>query len=431
MQMLFTLILLLSLVVFSSVLQKNYKIPSPLTLIGLVLVASSFGLKPFDFTSPQFDMLVLITLPVLIATDAMKLHWDDLKTHGLSLFWVAVISVLLSVGAGVLINGFVLVDYPLSIAAVTILFAMVSATDPVTVSAIFSNFKVPHKLKVLTEGESLFNDATALIVFSIALVALQSPEKVTLGFIAEKSFSVIFGAISIGLLMGFITVRLLKVSDDALIETAIIVLSAYTSYWITEYFHFSGILAVIVTIVIVAKYIKELIESAEEKVTEATKKRNFNLLKYSVTSKDNHVTILKNMDFISLFAAATLFIAIGATADFGKMMEHWYEILAVFIASTVIRAIMMFKFALVSNKVRRMQTVYKHWWTVLTFAGSKGALSILMVHMLPGSFEYKDLFKTIIIGNIILSTFVYALILAFVITKNKTKFEQECAEDIH
>ena len=61
-----------------------------------------------------------------------------------------------------LINDYVLINYPLSIAAVTLLFCMLAATDPVTVSSVFSKFKVPHRLKILTEGESLFNDAAAL-----------------------------------------------------------------------------------------------------------------------------------------------------------------------------------------------------------------------------------------------------------------------------
>jgi len=429
--MLMSEVLLMVLVIFASILQKNYKIPSPLTLMAAVLVCMFFNYPLFKLSSEEFDSVVLFTLPLLIASDALKLKWDDLKTHGVSLFWIAVISVLVSIGVGVLINDFILVNYPLSIAAVVILFCMVSATDPITVSAIFSNFKVPHKLKVLTEGESLFNDATALIVFSIALVALNEPEKVTAGFIVGKTLSVVFGAVAIGLVIGFITTLLLKLSDDAFIEATMIILASYLAYIFAEHFHFSGILAVIVNVVIANKVIQKIIDKEDDEIEKANQSKNFGLMKFAMTTKENQVTILKSIDFMSLFASSMLFVSIASVAQFDKLIQYKYEILAVFIASTIIRALMMLKFAILSNNVSFMQSIQKHWWAVLTFAGSKGALSILMVHLIPNSFEYKELFENIIVGNIFLSTFIYAFILGSIVMKNKVKFEKECAEDHH
>lgn len=427
--MVFTAIELMALVVFAAILQKNYKIPSPVTLMAAVLGSMAFNYPLFKLNSEEFDSLVLFTLPLLIAADALKLKWEDLKTHGISLFWVAVVSVLVSIGVGVLINNYILVDYPLSVAAIVILFCMVSATDPITVSAIFSNFKVPHKLKVLTEGESLFNDATALIVFSIALVALNKPEEVTTSFILIKSFSVIVGATAIGLVLGYLTTFALKLSDEAFIEATIIILSAYLAYNIAEHFHFSGILAVIVDMVIANKVIQKIIDKEDEEIEEANKSKNMGLLKYAMTTKDNQITILKSIDFFGLFASSMLFVSIASIANFDKLFQYKYEILAIFVASTIIRGLMMLKFAILSNKVSFMQSIQKHWWAVLTFAGSKGALSILMVHLIPNTFKYKELFENIIVGNIFLSTFIYAFILGGIIVKNQVKFTQECAEE--
>ncbi|MDX1796561.1 MAG: hypothetical protein R3219_07530, partial [Hydrogenovibrio sp.] len=69
------------------------------------------------------------------------------------------------------------------------------------------------------------------------------------------------------------------------------------------------------------------------------------------------------------------------------------------------------RFMRTSNRIDWMESVSFDWWVVLTFAGVKGGLSILMVHMLPNDFAYKELFEAIIIGNIILTTFVYSLVL--------------------
>jgi len=429
--MLLTLIELMGVVIFASILQKNYKIPSPVTIMATVLAFMALGIGYFslNINAGQFDNLVLLSLPLLITADALKIKWEDLVKHGFSLFWVAVVSVLLSVLCGVFMDRFIFIDYILPIAAVIMLFCMVSATDLVTVSAIFSNFKVPHKLKVLAEGESLFNDATAIIIFSIALVALQTPEKVTVSFIAVKSLSVIFGAVGIGLVLGWITYFALRLSADPFIEATIILFFAYASYIIAEHFHFSGILAVIVTVVIANKFIQKILLADEADIEKANQTKNFGLLKYAVTTKDNHCTILKSLDFIGMFASAILFVSIASVANLEKMMLYKYEILAVFVISTIIRGLMMLKFAVLSNKVEHMHSIQKHWWAVLTFAGSKGALSIVMVHMIPNTFQYKDMFEQIIIGNILLSTFIYAFILAGIIVKNKAKFEAECAED--
>lgn len=429
--MLITIIELLAIAIFAAIIQSNYKIPSPVTIISIVLGALFFDLKIFTVNSNDFDVLVLTTLPLLIAADVMKIKWEDLKQHFFSLFFVAVIIVSLSVGIGVLINDYILVDYQLSMAAVVILFCMVSATDPITVSAVFSNFKVPHKLKILTEGESLFNDATALIIFSIALVALNKPEDITLSFVAIKGLSTICGAAIIGIILGYLTIIALKLSSEPLVEASIILLFSYLAYMLAEHFHFSGILAIICCVVISGKHIQKIIDNEEANINKASISKNTGLMKHSVTTKDNQVTILKSIEFVSMLAATALFVSIAAIIDIDKLFSYSYEILAVFFASTLIRGLMMLKFAYVSNSVKKMQPINLRWWSVLTFAGSKGALSILMVHMLPNTFKYKELFEFIIIGNILLTTFLYSLILAIIMFKYKEKFDKECLEDIH
>lgn len=429
--MLMNLIELMGLVILASVIQANYKVPSPITLMGGIILFSIFGMKPFEFEAQEFDTIVMATLPLLIGSDALKMKWDDLKTHGVSLFWVAVISVLSFIALGVLLKGIIIIDYPVSLAGIVLLFCMVAATDPITVSAIFANFKVPHKLKVLTEGESLFNDATALIVFSIALVALKTPDHVTVGFIAMKAFSVIFGALIVGIVSGYLTTIALRLSGEPLVEGTIILFFVYIAYLVAEHFHFSGILSVIITVVMANRMIQNIIDKEDDDIEEANKSRNFGLLTYAVTTRENQKTVIKSIDFVSMFAAALLFVSIAAVVDIEKMFLYKYQILALFVASTIIRGLTMLKFALLSNQVTFMHSIQKHWWAVLTFAGSKGALSILMVHMLPNTFEYKEMFEHLVVGNIILSTFVYAIVLAFIIVRNKDKFEKECEEELN
>lgn len=423
-----TFFALLALIIVSAVLQNRYKIPSPITLITVVLAGKAAGMNVFSVTGSGFDSLVVLAFPLLIAADAMKLKWADMREHWASLVWVAGVAVVFSVLAGVVLNKFLFLDIPLTLSAVAVLFCIISATDPVTVSAVMGNFKVPHKLKILVEGESLLNDATAIIAFSIALIALNSHEAITMEFVGTKIISVICGAMVVGAVLGLLSFKLLRMSEDPLIEASILIMTAYASYIVAEMFHFSGILAVIVTSVLCSEKIRRLLDG---QVTASGLTDDFGLLRHTPMTAENHKFITKIFEFAAMMAAGALFVSIAALVNFSDMLLYWKEIIAIFIVSTLIRAVTMLKFAIVSNKSNIMKAkISKHWWSVLTFAGSKGAISILMVHMIPDSFEYKKLFEVIVIGNIILSTFVYAAVLAIVIPLNKAKFDKEVDEEV-
>lgn len=414
-----TFVEILGLIILAAILQDRFKIPSPLTLISAVVVSKIFGWQPVRMDGSNFDSLVLLTLPILIAADALKLDRKDLREHSLSLFWIAVISVLMAVATGLVISQFMQVSRPLPAAAVVLLFSLISATDPITVTAIFSNFTIPHKLKVITEGESLFNDATALLVFTFALTALSSGQ-LSLQLIAWETASVVGGAVFIGMVMGIFSVYLLQMSDDSLVESVMLIFVSYVAYIAAEKLHWSGILAVIVTLVIANERIHKMM--ASDRVNHA-------MLPYPVTSETGRQIIPKIFQFVAMGASGLLFISMATLVDVRDLVTYWKEIVSVFIASTLIRGLMIAKFAMVSGATQKMQSIPRHWWAVLTFAGSKGALSILMVHMIPDHFAFKKLFEAIVIGNIVLSTFVYAIVLAGVITWYRERFALEVAEE--
>lgn len=425
----------LVLTIGSSLIQRNWGIPLPITLLTGVIVGNALGLPLFNIhlEDTNFDMLVMLTLPLLIAADALKLRWEDVKRHGWSLFLTAGVNVFLAVGAGLLVNQFVLGQYHLTAAAVVVLFSMLVATDPITVSSIFSNVKVPHQLKVLTEGESLFNDASALIVFSLGVMALTDPSKVSAFFIAQKIGMVVGGALVIGLVIGTLTALTLRLSDDPFVEATTLMLGAYASYGIAEYFHFSGILAIIVSMLLVGTVIARFLDREEKEHEEdwafvpAVMK---NVVRtYELTSVANMHMVQNTVQFVALLASVALFISIGVLTDLEVLWKFRIEIVSVFIATTLIRVGLMLKFVTVSRWTHRMHTVPLHWGAVLTLAGSKGALSILMVHLLPSNFAFKELFEHIVIGNILLSIMVYAPLLLLTMRVFKDSFEQDSLAD--
>lgn len=173
--MITTLLMVSGILYLALVLEDKLRVPSPLGLIALSFLAHYVLEQAPVLTgdTESFASLVIFLLPILLISDSLELKVADLKEHGLSLFCLAVAAVVLSLVTALLISDWLFADYALSSAAVIVLFAMVLATDPVSVVSVFSKFELPHKLKVLAEGESLLNDATALIVFVfIGLYAL-------------------------------------------------------------------------------------------------------------------------------------------------------------------------------------------------------------------------------------------------------------------
>jgi CPA1 family monovalent cation:H+ antiporter len=447
--MILTLLLILSVLFLSIEFQKHFKIPAPISLIVLSYLFYYIFPHMILFSEEAFAHLVLFLIPILIASDALMLKLDDLKKNGWSLLYLAVIAVVLSILFGLLVANTLFAEYGLSVGAVIALFAMVLATDPVSVVSVFSSFQVPHKLKILAEGESLFNDATALIIFSFIALPMINGVEITGMDIVTVSIKVVSLSIVVGLVCGFIGIFLMSLTQDNMSELVLIIFTAYLAFEIAEHFHLAGLLAVIVAIITLNHVTEKSLKEADRRIRKSkrilertNKSRKIfssrfmggisNKLKMDITTVERHNQNLDYIAVLALFANALLFISMASIVNLDQLLKYKSEILWMFLVTTTIRALMMAKFAYISNKFKSMTNVGVRWWSVLLFAGIKGGLSIVMLQMLPASFPHKELFDAIVVGIILLSTLTYALTLVFIITKNKRIFKAEYdAEHIH
>ena len=425
--MLETALLLLIVCIVSTVFEEKLKIPRTLTLLFIALTNKAMGISIIDVNGELFDQIILLLLPLFIIADTNQLTIEDLKEHSLSLLYTAFFSVLLSIGAGVLFNTYILPEYDMPISALVMLFCMVLATDPITVTSVFSNFKLPHKLKVIAEGESLFNDAFALIFFFVALNVYNGQELTTMS-LALFSFKMIIGSIVIGFVFGFLCLFLLQLTKDIVLETIIILFAGYGSFYVAEHWHLAGILSIIVAVMTAKTVIDKRIKESEGKVVSEELKTAIDFFKLNkdISDVESQKMIKHFIHFLVSLSGVVLFISMGEVISLSAMLTYWKEIVAMFIATTIIRGAMMSKFAFISNQTKLMNNISFHWWQILTFAGVKGGLSILMVHLLPKTFEYRELFEAIVFGNIILSTFIYSFLLIILINYNQDKFDKEC-----
>lgn len=424
------LISILTILLLSRILQRQLSIPLPIGIMSLTLVTYTYMPEIINLSaSEQFDEILLLLLPLILLPDAMNFKLRDLKKHGIAIFYLSFVAVVLSIIAGIVLNFASASEYTFTIGMLISLFAMVLATDAVSVSSIFSQFELPHSLKVLTEGESLFNDATAMIAFLFIGLPLMSGAEITAVDVSFILVKVVLGSLVIGFIVGYIAKIVLSWLHTVVDEFIVILLAGYAAFVIAELhaIHVSGILSLIAAIMTLQYFInKNLKQFSEDEVLISDD------TPHKLNTRERHITTQARIDankqsiaFFALFANALLFVTLAELIEIDKLLGYSYEIVLLFLVTTLIRALMMLKFSFISRASDRITNVNYRWWAVLTFSGIKGGLSIIMVHHLPDTFVYKEMFTQVVMGVILLSIFVYAAGLIAVIAYYKEAFKKD------
>lgn len=404
------LITILALVVVADAVAQRIKIPSVfLLLIGSYLLYTYVPTAvPIDLKH-HFDDIILLCIPLIFMADALHLHFRDIKKHGWSIFYLAVVAVGLSITAGASLY-YLGVFEGLTLGAYVSLFAINMATDAVSVQSVLSRFKgIGHDIKVLIEGESLGNDATAVIAFFFIGLPWMMHGTIDAGDATVDALRVFAVSLGLGIGIGYLFYMLMKLIEDKRSELFVFMVEAYLAYVLAEHLHVSGILTLITAIIATKAWIDIDIETGVEQ--EARKSRSF-LQKLRLQGVD--ATTSERMEYIyemakefGYIAAVMIFFVLAEMVSLEKFWEYKAEIFAMFLITTLIRAVSMAKFAFWGNTVKQIKPVGKEGWFILTFSGMKGALSIILVHMIPADFTYKELFEVVTTGVVILSIFVY------------------------
>ena len=457
--MILNIVIILSIIFISLKIEKLYKIASPLTLIILSVGTGTLFPDFLSFTNTTvFSEEMLVFIVLLVLGDAFILKIKDLKENFVSIIYLAGISVAIAILLGTLSKFLIFPDIDIGIGALIALFAMVTATDPVSVVSVFNQYKLPHKLKILAEGESLFNDAMALTLFSaFGLFLMNQHNEITFKYASIVSLEIFIGSTIIGLFVGMIGLILLKGTKDLLGEFILILLVAYGSFLSAEHIHIighnhlSGLLSEIVAVLTMTALIDKSYELDKKrfnqekniinKISSDSKIHKENITKKLLNNFISDITDIKRQDaiyrfinVISLLANGVLFVSLAHIINFNNLELYWKEILMVFAVTTVIRSILIGVFALVSHKTKYIPNIDFKWYSVLMFAGIKGGLSIVMLHMLNitfPNFQYKEMFGSIVIGVILLSTFIYVPLMMITIKLNKKEFIQELENENH
>src|SRR3954452_11492052 len=235
------LVLLLVAVVVLSAAARAINVPYPIVLVvGGAVLGLSGGLPKIELDP---DLVLVIFLPPLLYTGAFFANLNDLRRNLRPILLSSVVLVLatvivVAVVAHELIPG---VSWPVAFT----LGAIVGPTDPVAGTEIARRPGVPRRIVSVLEGESLVNDATALVAYRIAVKAATSVVAFSLLDAGWEFLWKATGGVAVGLLVALIITEIRRRLDDPLLENTIGLLSAYAAYVPAEQLDVSAVLAAV------------------------------------------------------------------------------------------------------------------------------------------------------------------------------------------
>lgn len=236
--------LLLAVAVFALVARKLH-IPYPiLFLIGGLLIGWGSGFIP-KIPKVRLDpqLVFLFFLPPLLYPAALFTSWRDFRANLRPISLLAVGLVLFTTVAVALLAHYF---FKLPLAAGFVLGAIISPPDAIAATAIAERLNVPRRIVTILEGESLVNDATALVAYRFAVAAVVTGS-FSLAGASLQFFIVGIGGILAGLAVGWLAVQFHKRVDDAPIEITVSLLTPFVAYLAAERLGVSGVLAVVTT----------------------------------------------------------------------------------------------------------------------------------------------------------------------------------------
>src|SRR5712691_11298363 len=367
-------------------LKLSFTVVLVLVGIGLSALAAAYPhvLPTLHDLEISSALIFYVFLPTLIFESAFNLDIQQLRENLGSVLALAVPGLLLST---MLIGLIVGMATPIPYTAALLLGAILSATDPVAVVAVFRRLGTPQNLRVLVEGESLFNDATSVvlarILLGVVLAGTVSDRVIVQGAI---NFVVMFvGGLVVGWLLGLLTGYVLGKVEDHFIEITLTTVLAYVSYLVAEeVLHVSGVMATIAAGLTIGGW-------GRMKVS------------YAVRDYLEHL-----WEYVAFLANALIFLMVGLRVELGALWATLGLLCWVVVALLVSRAAVVYGLMPFVQHLPRAEPMNKAYQAVIFWGGLRGAIALAMVLSLP-PFEQREVFVALVMGAVLFTLLVKGL----------------------
>lgn len=417
------------MVCLTAVISLRLKIPYTVTLVifgitaTIVLSILAFG-GPFqgvaqtliDQIRSAYNQLIAgenggvfvgLIVPPLLFEAMIHIRTDDLRVVIKPALALATAGVVIATVAGGLFLWLIVGLSPI----VAFLFsALIAPTDVVTVMEVFRRVKVPSRLATLLETESAFNDAPAIVIFTIVL-SIASMQKVTpADALFSFAFVMIAGAL-VGLAVAFAGEILSSLFTDAVVETLLTVVVVFGSYALATGIGASGLVAVSAAGLYYGSYTMRTVMDQKER---------------------DAVTIF--WQIIAFIANTVAFLLIGFQANLLELTQSILLIVAAYVAVTIGRAATVYPILHLSRKKLGEKTA-SVWSNIAMLGGVRGAVSIALAATITVSAVVTqndiNVINTMVFGVAFISIMIQVPLLFRYAQKKLSKFDEARENELH
>lgn len=353
----------------------------PYTLL-LVIVGLGLAFVDVRLVTLSPELILLIFLPPLLFEAAWNLEWSKLKRDLVPISIYAVLGVVISI-AGI---AFTLNEFAgISLAIALLVGASLSATDPVSVIALFRELGVEKRLAILMEGESLFNDGIAVVAFSFLVGLSLGNGEVGIPILVGSFLTFVGIGIGVGSAIGFAISYLTQRFDLPLVEQSLTLVSAYGTYIIAEELGGSGVIAVVTMGLILGNFGSRI-----------------------GMQPSTRLAVTQFWDFVAFFVNSMVFLLIGDQVSFAALGDNLGLISLTVGAMLLTRVVAIFGLGWFSNWLAKSEIPLREQ-TVLCWGGLRGSVSIALALSVPDILPEREKTIAIVFGVVLFTLLVQGL----------------------
>lgn len=386
------LVLLFCVATLIAIVVRRVRVPYTVALVLAGLAIGSLGwVEPPTLTR---DMLFTFFLPGLLFEAAFHIDLEALRGTWRSVFCLSVAGVAVSVA---LTAGITLLARPLGIDAridpwtAVIFGALVAATDPVAVTALFRDIGAPARLATLLEAESLFNDGTGVVVLTLVVALAASPGTPAVSAIPQFAIVAGGGAV-VGIAVGWAVTRLIHRVDDPMIEIALTMVAALGAFVLADRYALSGVIATVVAGIVCAAHGRDTGMAPASRLATETFWR-----------------------YVGFALNSIVFLLMGFNVRLSRLADDFGVIILGFLAMTIARFAVVGLLHLAFRHTD--EAMPRSWSVILAWGGLRGALAMVLAFSLPSALHDRSLLVSMTVGAVILSLVVQGLTMPSVVRR--------------
>ncbi|ASF38658.1 sodium:proton antiporter [Halobacillus halophilus] len=362
--------------------KEDLPVPPILTLIGIGL----FFIPYFSSIEVTENLIYHIFLPGLLFISAYRFPPSALKENGGIIGFFATIGLILTV---ILLGSIIFIMstpfISMSFAGAILIAAMLTPTDPVSVASILKQSSGDEMMADVVEGESLINDGTSIVIFSVVSGIFLNNEPFSFSFFLGEFLLVSLGGIFVGLLFGWLFSKAIHFTHHKEYQVMLSIVVAYGIFNLAEFLDLSGVLATVFAGIMLS-------------------------FEFGRTIKEDHFR--ESLDnfwgIVEISILSLLFLLIGIVSADHLSFNYWWLAILIFLASIIVRFIIIAGTTQVFPKWRQKIGWRKSF--LLSWSGLKGTMSVFLILSLSTQGgERTDVLLSLTFAAVLLSLIIQSI----------------------